>query len=238
MLKEALRYLVSLKENKIYEINGDTYSDNDLHRIEPHVDRPSQIDVNGLDSIVKLVRAELDMEDSQPIFVRICGPREVNVFSCLDDTMGRDHLYRAICDAPKWTPGWNDQETTIIQLRSMFIPDGDVDYLLDLISSISKEDGIQSDDNGVSQAVTARTGVALKQIVPVKPRVILRPFRTFMEVEQPESEFILRLNNDAQVGLLEADGSAWKMRAKENIRSYFESQLAEEIGAGKVVVMM
>lgn len=38
--------------------------------------------------------------------------------------------------------------------------------------------------------------------------------------------------------ILEMAGGAWKMRAKENIRSYFESQLAEEIGAGKVVVMM
>lgn len=174
MLKEALQYLVSLKDNKTYTINGDTYSDHELYRIEPHVDRPRRVDVNGLDSIVKLVRAELDMEDSQPIFIRVCGPREVIVFSSLDETMGRDTLYSAACDAPKWTPGWNDQETTIIQLRSMFIPDGDVDYLLDLISSISKEDGVQSDDNGVSQAVTARTGVALKQIVPVKPRVILR----------------------------------------------------------------
>lgn len=238
MLKEALQYLVSLKDNKTYTINGDTYSDRELHRIEPHVDRPSRVDVNGLDSIVKLVHAELDMEDSQPVFIRVCGPREVLVFSSLDDTMGRDTLYSAACDAPKWNPGWNDQESAIIQLRSMFIPTADVDYLLDLISSISKEDGVQSDDNGVSQNVTARTGVALKHVVTVKPRVSLRPFRTFMEVEQPESEFILRLDNNAQVGLLEADGGVWKMKAKENIRAYFEGHLAEEIGAGKVIVMM
>lgn len=30
MLKEAIQYLVSLKDNKIYEINGETYSDRDL----------------------------------------------------------------------------------------------------------------------------------------------------------------------------------------------------------------
>ena len=32
-------YLVSLKDNKTYNINGDTYSDHDLVRIKPHIDR-------------------------------------------------------------------------------------------------------------------------------------------------------------------------------------------------------
>lgn len=237
MLKEALQYLVSLKDNKIYTINGDTYSDHDLHRIEPHVDRPSQIEVNGLDSIVSLVRAELDMEDSQPVFIRICGPREVHVFSCLDEFMGRDHLYRAVCDAPKWVPGWNDQEAAIIQLRSMFLPGSDVDYLLELISSISKEDGVQSDDNGVSQAVTARTGVALKRVVAVKPRVSLRPFRTFMEVEQPESPFLIRVN-ERQINFIEADGGMWKLKARETVKAHLEQLLADEVACGAVVIAL
>ena len=33
MLKDAIQYLVSLKENKIYDINGETYSDRELHRV-------------------------------------------------------------------------------------------------------------------------------------------------------------------------------------------------------------
>ena len=60
MLKEFAQYLVSLKENKTYDIHGDVYSDRDLVRIEPHIDRPTSISVSGLDSIVKLLRNELD----------------------------------------------------------------------------------------------------------------------------------------------------------------------------------
>lgn len=60
MIKEALQYLVSLKENKTYEINGDVYSEKELVRIPPYVARPARISVTGLDSIVKLVRNELD----------------------------------------------------------------------------------------------------------------------------------------------------------------------------------
>ena len=35
MLKEFAQYLVSLKDNKTYNIHGDTYSDHDLVRIKP-----------------------------------------------------------------------------------------------------------------------------------------------------------------------------------------------------------
>lgn len=238
MLKNAIQYLVGLKDNKIYEINGDTYSDKELYRIAPHVDRPYELSVNGLDSIVKLVLNELDMVDNPPVYIRVESHRKVLVFTGLDDMMCRDSLYKAVCDAPEWTPGWSAQETTIIQLRSMFLPTEDTDYLLNLLSTISKEDGVNSEDNGVSQTVTARTGVALKQSVVVRPRVKLCPFRTFAEVAQPKSEFILRLDNDGRVGIIEADGGIWKLEAKQNIVDYFNSALHEVIQSGRVVVMM
>lgn len=238
MIKEALQYLVSLKDNKTYDINGDTYSDHDLCRIAPHIDRPSCIGVKGLDSIVKLVRSELDMFDNLPLFIRVDGARKVSVFTTYDDVMGRDNLYEATCDVPDFTEGYRDYETAIVQLRSKFMPGEGVDYLLDLLSRISKENGVTTRDNGVSQEVEARQGVSLKAIVQVKPRVKLCPFRTFLEVQQPESEFILRLDEDGNVGLFEADGGMWRMTAKERICTFFEDKLSEEITAGKVIVMM
>ena len=84
----------------------------------------------------------------------------------------------------------------------------------------------------------ARQGVSLKTMVAVKPRVALRPYRTFLEVDQPESEFLLRLDDNGNVGLFEADGGMWEQTAKASILSYFEEHLAEEVKTGKVVVMM
>lgn len=74
MLKEFAQYLVSLKDNKTYTIHGDTYSDRELVRIDPHVDRPRQISVSGLDSIVKLLRNELGYV-RQPAYVHSGGRR-------------------------------------------------------------------------------------------------------------------------------------------------------------------
>ena len=123
-------------------------------------------------------------------------------------------------------------------MRSKFSPGPGVDYLLDLLSRMSKDSGVTTRDNGVSQEVEARQGVSLKAMVTVKPRVALRPFRTFLEVEQPVSEFLLRLDDDGNVGLFEADGGMWQQTAKASIAAYFEDKLAQEVKDGKIVVMM
>lgn len=238
MLKEAIAYIVGLAENKTYEIDGETYSDRKLCRIAPYVARPDAIEVNGLDSIVKLVRNELNTFGKQILFIRVEGPRRVSVFTDLDNDMVRDNLYRAMCDAPDFKQGWREREAAIIELRSAFIPNEGVEYLLDLLSRVSKEDAVTSEDNGVSQTVTATQGIALKRLEQLRPRISLSPYRTFTEVEQPESEFILRMDEEGRVGLFEADGGKWKLDAKERIAAYFEAALAEETGKGRVVVMM
>ena len=178
------------------------------------------------------------MFDNLPMFVRVDGARKVSVFSTYDSEMCRDSLYEATCDVPGFQEGFREQEKAIIELRSKFMPGEGVDYLLDLLSRINKENGVTTRDNGVSQEVEARQGISLKALVQVKPRISMRPYRTFLEVEQPESEFILRLDEDGNVGLFEADGGMWKMQAKASIVAYFEEKLADEINAGKVIVMM
>ena len=237
MLKEFAQYLVSLKDNKTYDIHGDTYSDHDLVRIKPHIDRPANLSVSGLDSIVKLVRNELDMFENLPVFIRVDDARTVSVFTTYDDMMCRDSLYTAKCDVPGFRDGFREYEQAIIELRSKFSPGPGVDYLLDLLSRMSKDSGVTTRDNGVSQEVEARQGVSLKALVQVKPRVALRPFRTFLEVEQPESEFLLRVDPNEGIGFFEADGGIWKLEAKKNIADYFLKNMGDLIDAGKVVVM-
>lgn len=131
-----------------------------------------------------------------------------------------------------------DRRTITVQSTAKCSPGPGVDYLLDLLSRMSKDSGVTTRDNGVSQEVEARQGVSLKALVQVKPRVALRPFRTFLEVEQPVSEFLLRLDDDGNVGLFEADGGMWQQTAKASIAAYFEDKLAQEVKDGKIVVMM
>lgn len=229
MLAKMIDKIVSLKETKIFEINGQTYADASLTRIPPHVDRPDCISVSGLDSICKLIRTELEKVDTT-IMVQVKSNDTVEVMTTYLSDFSRNTLYRAKADAPGLRTGFRGREVALIELRSLCIPNEGTAYLLDLLSRMTNE-------NSVTQTVEARQGVALNAVVEIKPRVMLRPFRTFLEVEQPESEFLLRVDPDEGIGFFEADGGIWKLEAKKNIADYFLKNMGDLIDAGKVVVM-
>lgn len=237
MLAKMIDKIVSLKETKTFEINGQTYTDGNLTRIPPHVDRPRSIDVTGLDSICKLIRTELDKLDTI-VMVQAVSYRTVEVMTTYQADFSRNILYQAKADVPGLREGWREREQALIELRSLFIPNEGTAYLLDLLSRMSNDDSVSTTDNGVTQTVETRQGVALKQVEEIKPRVSLQPFRTFLEVAQPESEFLLRVDAEKGIGFFEADGGVWKLEAKRNIVHYFEEHLEDLIKTGKVVVMM
>lgn len=236
MLAKFVEKITSLREIKTFEINGDTYATEPLHRVIPHVDRPECIRVSGLNSICKLIREELDIMAST-LFIEVDDYETVTVFTSLLGDLSRDELYTAKADVPGFAGGFREAEKMLIQLRSLFIPNDDTSYLLDLLSRINMESGVKSMDNGVTQTVTAKKGVSLNETVQLKPRVKLQPFRSFLEVAQPESEFLLRIREDGQIGLFEADGGVWKLEAKRNIAAYFEHELKDLVDTKRVIVM-
>ena len=237
MLKNFVNRIVELAAPSTYVIDGHTYSSERLDRVDPPKWMPKSIDVTGLDSVCKLVRNEAKAV-GRKIFVQIKAYNEVKVFSTYDDQYERSYLYRCTADTPSVTVNrFNPYENAVIELRSLYIPNEDTEYLLQLLSNISSESKVTSSDNGVTQTVEARSGIALSKVVAIKPRVSLRPFRTFIEVEQPESEFLLRISDDGKIGLYEADGGVWKLEATRNVAGYFEAVLQDLIENGDVVVI-
>lgn len=171
------------------------------------------------------------------IMVQVKSNDTVEVMTTYLSDFSRNTLYRAKADAPGLRTGFRGREVALIELRSLCIPNEGTAYLLDLLSRMTNENSVSTNDNGVTQTVEARQGVALNALVEIKPRVMLRPFRTFLEVEQPESEFLLRVDPDEGIGFFEADGGIWKLEAKKNIADYFLKNMGDLIDAGKVVVM-
>ena len=121
------------------------------------------------------------------------------------------------------------------------VPEGeknDVDYILDLLSHMSFGQSVKSDDNGITQTVQVRKGVSFVENKAVRPIVTLAPYRTFQEVEQPESEFVFRVYDDRSISLTAADGGMWKLAARDAVMRYLETTLWDEIAAGKVKVTL
>ena len=65
----------------------------------------------------------------------------------------------------------------------------------------------------------------------------LRPYRTFQEVAQPESLFLIRVN-ERSISFTEADGGMWKLKARETVKEYFCKSFDKEISDGTVVVAL
>lgn len=135
MLAKMIDKIVSLKETKIFEINGQTYTDASLTRIPPHVDRPGCISVSGLDSICKLIRTELEKVGTT-IMVQVKSNDTVEVMTTYLSDFSRNTLYRAKADAPGLYTGFRGREVALIELRSLCIPNEGTAYLLDQLRII------------------------------------------------------------------------------------------------------
>ena len=239
MLKAMIEKIEKMAGPKVYDIGNEHYASANLVRINPKKDFPKSISLTGLDSVCKMVINEAnDLFPGDQVLIQVADYNFVRVFTTLDGEMDRCYLYECGADTPRVKTGtFMSHEEAVIQIQSLYIPNDDTRYLLKLLSSVSQESKVSSKDNGVSQTVEARTGVALTTNLEVRPYVNLQPFRTFLEVPQPESMFLLRLDNNGQIALIEADGGVWKLEATRNISAYFEKELGEMIDDGSVVVL-
>lgn len=237
MLKEAFAYLVGLRPTQIYNVDGHDYSNETLHRIDAPKDAPSQITVNSLDSIVNLVKKEID-SIGRVLFVRVQSPTQVDVFTTYTEDFSRFNLYAAKCAVPGFREGFNSYEAAMISLRSQYKPNEGVTYLLDLLARITDENSVKTNDNGATQSVETRKGIQLSGKEKVNPRVKLIPFRTFLEIEQPESEFLLRLDDKGNVGLFEADGGMWQIEARKRIHDYLLTELWDLVNTERITIMI
>jgi hypothetical protein len=97
---------------------------------------------------------------------------------------------------------------------------------MDVAGRIVCEDKAELHDDGVAQAATISRGIRKESGIILPNPVLLRPVRTFTEVEQPESRFVFRMRPEpVSLSLHEADMGAWEMVAKEKIRQYLVEQL-------------
>jgi len=135
---------------------------------------------------------------------------------------------------------WHDPESFIIAAQQGFqrvkieADNGsfmkDLDYVLSIASKISAEHATDHDDDGFTQRVAVRQGAVLKTEAVLKPLVMLAPYRTFIEIDQPLAQFVFRARvNDGQVhlALFEGDGGRWKLGAVAALKAWLEPKFGD-----------
>ena len=212
--REFIEKIEDMTGPKVIETTQGTFSDKRLYRIENKiVDTISLTSLSGLTTMIKQEMNEYNL----PLFVRVTSAERVHVLGAVRDDMQREMPFTA--EAKFIGFDFNDYmsiENMIINLKSRFAPTEDRDYLVQLLGNITDQQSVQTKDDGITQSATVKSGIQLIGEQRIKPIVTLKPYRTFLEVEQPESDFLIRLK-DGRAALFEADGGAWEREAVKNV---------------------
>lgn len=232
MIEKAINKILSLSGTKAEEINGRSYTNgpNGILSLEPP--KAETLTINTLTGI------EDYAPDTKKQMIHVVDHKRVELLDAdfADAWLTRSIYLKAVHESPVFRFGQRmDVESFIIAIQAMFVQDENTAAILKIVGNIKDEAVNQFNDDGVTQSVTARAGISRVDIVPVPNPVTLRPYRTFMEVEQPASTFVFRMQSGKgqppSCALFEADGRMWSLTAIQSIKAW----LSEHITGVKII---
>lgn len=239
MIREALEYLIDLgiDNNPIVKVDDKAYSVKQLHPVKEI--GPAALELNFLDSLVTYLKNDPDYWSEEKLIIEIHSPTAISLHTQIVGDFNQRFTpvqCTALIDQFPWEK-FIDPDNFIIMAQSRFAETEDLAKIRAIVGNVKSEEVFQFSDDGISQQVTAKSGIARVENVVIPPRVKLAPYRTFMEIEQPESEFVFRARKAGDLphfALFEADGGAWRIEAMKRIKAYLEEQLQ---GIDHVVIL-
>lgn len=226
MIREALEFLVGLGKTNTVTVDDKLFSSNKLYQIDIEDPLPDAIKITTLTGLVDYVKSNIDEYYSERLLIQVVSPTQVKILSEVRADMKREFYLNCVAQVPDICFNFfMSSERFNILLQSCFVPNDHSAAILKVVGNIKEETVRGVSDDGVSQEVTAKCGIAKVFNVTVPNPVVLKPYRTFVEIEQPESKFILRMKDGPQAALFEADGGAWKNTAMQNIKKFLSKNL-------------
>ncbi|WP_270229538.1 hypothetical protein, partial [Desulfovibrio legallii] len=215
----------------VIEIKGRNYTSKNV--VPVSTPTPAKLTVSTLTGLVDYIKSNVDELNVSSLLCHVESPSKVT----LNSNLLGDFADRAVFLAAELHQlqiplnKYLDAEAFNILLQSCFVEPEDpmkatdrgivLKYAANVKTMV---EGVMADD-GVAQAVTVKKGIASVENVVMPNPVTLRPYRTFVEVEQPASKFVFRARDDdgMEFMLVEADGGAWRGEAMKNIKEYLEA---------------
>lgn len=232
MIKKALEYIVGLNDSLKFEyVNNKVYSNKEMH----YVDKYNSIEPLKLHTLTSLIDYIKSKEDNIPgkMYIIINDYNSISLMGHLNDDYSREDVIECTSNTKQFNfSEWYSQEHFVIALQSLFIDSEDKDLLLKVMGNLESGSVAKYGDDGVTQKATIKSGVSVKKDIVVPNPVSLIPYRSFLEVGHPLTQFIFRLKQDDRTGdvkaaLFEADGGAWKMQIIAELKNYLEKELEE-----------
>lgn len=233
-IKKAIEYIAELAREsdqiKTIEIAGKTYSTKRISRCD-EADKAEPITATTLTSLVDYIKESRE-ELRERMIIQVVSETKVQLYSGLLPERDRETLFEVNALLPRFEYGIEyEQEAFLVAMQSCFKPNDHREAVTILASNIVNTQQAMYSDDGISQQAVIKTGITTKEPALVPNPVKLIPYRTFLEVEQPASEFVFRINESRNGAptfkLVAADGGLWKSQAVENVKNYLVKALAD-----------
>lgn len=231
MEREAIEKIEELAKVEIIKVNDLSYSSKNLNLIDFEPD-PVILAVSTLTGFIDYIAKNVDQLEKDSLMIQVVGYDKVILYSKLCGKFKkRNYFIKAVLEDHFKTfvfGQFMDQESFIINMMCYFQDNEDYQRVLRIVGNLTAEETTKSVDDGISQMVTAKTGIAKVDRIKVVNPVILKPYRTFREINQPESPFIIRIRdgqNGPSAALFEADGGQWRLEAIKMIKEYLIEKL-------------
>lgn len=229
MLREFVDKLLELGDIRTLFLGDLVYTKDNIHRMrKPEQEPVKAIQLCNLAGIVDYIE-RIPAEHKDHLLLVIKSPTLVSLMSEINPVNDNTQFEFATAkmEFENFHFGhWYDMESFIIELLGKFETTDDLSGMLEMLSSIANDRVIEMNDDKFTQKLQIKEGLSGKANVEVKNPVSLKPFRTFREVDQPESKFVLRYQNDKRGGggiqgaLFEGDGGRWQLDAIAKIKAY------------------
>lgn len=235
-LREAMEHIEELtdsaREPHVVKIAGKTYCDKSMSRYDRE-EFAEPLTATSLNSLIDYISGKSE-ELRESMIIHVESPTRVRLLSGLTQERNREELFRVGTNPNGFDfDHYYDQEAFVINMQTAFKQSDETELILSVAGNVENKTVANYGDDGVSQKATITKGIAGKEDVIVPNPVTLRPYRTFLEVEQPESKFIFRIregsNGEPLFKLVEADGGLWKYEAVDAIKKYLTENLPEEL---------
>jgi hypothetical protein len=116
----------------------------------------------------------------------------------------------------------------IIKVCDYFERDESFKSLIADVSAITDFQSSDVLDDGVTQEATTKSGIGRKDKTKINPFRTLKAYRTFRDIEQPITDYLLRIQKGEkapQVALFEASGYGWKVAAIDAIAEFIRREI-------------
>ncbi len=236
LTKEAIEKILELSEVETLDLNDGLYTSKKVYPVLAPV--PDGLTLNTLTGIADYLNENPDGLDLDQVMIHVLSAVEVRVFSRLFGFFEQRSPYvKALHQMPEFEFGrYMDLETFVIEMQAKFVQDDATAEILQLMGTVTDDLVRVYADDGVTQEVTAKSSVGRVENRAVPNPVALRPYRSFLEVEQPLGRFVLRMKSGSStntgkpmVALFNADGGAWQLDAIGKVRAWLREQIPDNV---------